>query len=102
MGNLFEDLLSPCAYPAPRPPSVERCETHISSVYLAGPDVYKVKKAVDFGFLDFSTHEKRLAACEAEIALNRRLSPDVYLLLPAILSVNLARGAGTSATSAAS
>lgn len=79
MGNLFEDLLCPDAYPEPRPPAVERLETHISSVYLAGPDVYKVKKAVNFGFLDFSTHEKRLAACEAEVALNRRLSPGVYL-----------------------
>jgi len=78
MGNLFDDLLSPDAYPAPHPPAVERRDTHISAVYLAGPDVYKVKKAVDFGFLDFSTPEKRLAACQAEVTLNSRLSPDVY------------------------
>ncbi len=79
MGTLFEDLRSPDAYPAPRPPSIELRETHISAVYLLGSDVYKVKKPVNFGFLDFSTREKRLAACEAEIRLNRRLSPDVYL-----------------------
>jgi aminoglycoside phosphotransferase family enzyme/predicted kinase len=76
---MFEDLLSPDAYPAPRPGSVELRETHISAVYLVGADVYKVKKAVDFGFLDFSTLERRRAACEAEVALNRRLSPDVYV-----------------------
>ncbi|MEZ4411293.1 MAG: phosphotransferase [Polyangiales bacterium] len=79
MGDLFQDLLSPAAYPEPRPAAVERRDTHISAVYLAGDDVYKVKKAVDFGFLDFTTREKRTAACEAEVALNRRLSPDVYL-----------------------
>jgi uncharacterized protein len=79
MGSLFEDLLSPDAYPEPRPATIELRETHISSVFLAGPDVYKVKKAVDFGFLDFSTHERRLAACEAEVALNGRLAPGVYL-----------------------
>lgn len=79
MGDLFEDLLSPDAYPEPRPDAIERRDTHISAVYLAGPDVFKVKKPVDFGFLDFSTPEKRLAACAAEVRLNRRLSPDVYL-----------------------
>jgi aminoglycoside phosphotransferase family enzyme/predicted kinase len=88
MRDLFEDLLSPAAYPDPRPPAIERRETHISSVYLAGPDVYKVKKPVNFGFLDFSTPERRLAACEAEVTLNRRLSPGVYLGV-----VPIARGA---------
>jgi hypothetical protein len=79
MGTLFEDLLSPGAYPDTRPAAIELRETHISAVYLVGPDVYKVKKPVDFGFLDFSTPDKRLRACEAEVELNRRLSPDVYL-----------------------
>lgn len=78
-GNLFEDLLSPDAYPEPRPASVELRETHISAVHLVGDDVYKVKKPVDFGFVDFSTGDRRREACEAEIRLNRRLSPDVYL-----------------------
>jgi aminoglycoside phosphotransferase family enzyme/predicted kinase len=78
-GNLFEDLLSPDAYPEQRPASVELRETHISAVHLLEADVYKVKKPVDFGFLDFSTRDKRREACEAEVRLNRRLSPEVYL-----------------------
>lgn len=80
MGSLFEDLLSRDAYPSlARADSIERRDTHISAVYLVGDDVFKVKKPVDFGFLDFSTRDKRLAACEAEVRLNRRLSPGVYL-----------------------
>ncbi|WP_322754026.1 AAA family ATPase [Frankia sp. Cas3] len=54
-------------------------ETHTSVVVFLGDRAYKVKKAVDLGFLDFSTREARLAACQAEIELNRRLAPDVYL-----------------------
>lgn len=48
-------------------------------VFLAGDFVYKVKKPVDLGFLDFSTLERRRADCEAEVLLNRRLAPSVYL-----------------------
>jgi len=54
-------------------------ETHISWVLLGEHDVYKLKKPVDFGFLDFTSLDKRREACEAEVALNRRLSPEVYL-----------------------
>ena len=54
-------------------------ETHISWVILAGEFVYKLRKPVDFGFLDFSTVEQRRADCEAEVRLNRRLCPDLYL-----------------------
>jgi aminoglycoside phosphotransferase family enzyme/predicted kinase len=57
---------------------MELRETHISWVFLAGDDVYKVKKPVSLGFLDFSTREKRREACEAEVRLNRRLAKDVY------------------------
>ncbi len=57
----------------------ECIETHISWVFLRPDDVVKVKKPVRFSFLDFSTQALRRAACEAEIALNRRLAPDVYL-----------------------
>lgn len=59
-------------------PGSERVETHISWVFLDGEDAFKVKKPVDFGFLDFTTLEKRRAACEAEVRLNRRLAPHVY------------------------
>ncbi|MCI5128052.1 MAG: hypothetical protein D3907_06035 [Candidatus Electrothrix sp. AUS3] len=59
--------------------SVQLVQTHISFVLLAGDVVYKFKKHVDFGFLDFSTLEKRLHCCEQELQLNRRLCPDIYL-----------------------
>lgn len=53
-------------------------ETHASVVVLVGDDVYKLKKPVDFGFLDYSTPERRRAMCRAEVELNRRLAPTVY------------------------
>ena len=53
-------------------------QTHISFVLLAGDYVYKWKKPVDFGFLNFSTLEKRQYYCEQELQLNRRLCPDLY------------------------
>ena len=58
---------------------VERRETHISTVFLTGPLVYKIKKPVDLGFLDFTTLEKRERYCLQEIALNRRLSRGIYI-----------------------
>jgi uncharacterized protein len=54
-------------------------ETHMSWVFLAGDRVYKLKKPVRFPYLDFSTLDRREAACRAEVALNRRLAPDVYV-----------------------
>jgi len=59
-------------------------ETHISQVILTGPFAYKIKKPLDFGFLDFSTLERRKRFCEEEIRLNRRLAPDLYLDVVAI------------------
>jgi aminoglycoside phosphotransferase family enzyme/predicted kinase len=58
---------------------LELIETHISWVILTGPFAYKIKKPVDLGFLDFSTVEKRLACAEAEVRLNSRLAPALYL-----------------------
>jgi aminoglycoside phosphotransferase family enzyme/predicted kinase len=60
-------------------PYAEVRETHSAVVILVGDRAYKVKKPVDLGFLDFSTREKRLDVCRREVALNRRLAPDVYL-----------------------
>lgn len=57
----------------------EVVETHSSVVFFAGDRVYKLKKAIDLGFVDLTTVERRRAVCEQETALNRRLSPDVYL-----------------------
>lgn len=53
-------------------------QTHISWVFGIGGEVFKVKKPVNFGFLDFTTLERRKAACDAEHALNARLAPDAY------------------------
>jgi uncharacterized protein len=72
------DLLRPEAYGALRPSRVELIETHISWVFLLERDVFKLKRPVNLGFLDFSTLERRQAACEAEVSLNERLAPDVY------------------------
>jgi aminoglycoside phosphotransferase family enzyme len=54
-------------------------ETHMSCVFLAGDKVFKLKKPVRFPYLDFSTLARREAACRAELRLNRRLAPSVYL-----------------------
>ena len=59
--------------------SIERVETHISSILLTGEYAYKIKKPVDFGFLDFSTLAKRKHYCEEELRLNTRTAPDIYL-----------------------
>jgi len=58
---------------------VELIETHISAVLLAGRYVYKIKKPVDYGFVDFSTLSRRKFYCEEELRLNRRFAPDLYL-----------------------
>ncbi|WP_430913995.1 AAA family ATPase [Methylobacterium sp. sgz302541] len=55
-----------------------RIETHISLVILSGPHAIKLKRAVRLGYVDFSTPQRRLAACERELALNRRTAPGLY------------------------
>lgn len=76
-------LLHPERYDHPAP-AIKLVQTHISSVILAGDFVYKFKKPVNFGFLDFSDLEKRRVCCEQELLLNRRLCPDIYLGLVAV------------------
>ena len=71
-------MMEPAFYPKP-PKEVTHKETHISHVFLAGDTVYKIKKPVQFSFLDFSTLAKRLHFIEEELRLNRRLAPSVYL-----------------------
>ncbi|QDU21689.1 bifunctional aminoglycoside phosphotransferase/ATP-binding protein [Urbifossiella limnaea] len=78
LADLLVGLADPAAYPEP-PDCVEVRQTHISAVFLAGEFVYKVKKPVNFGFLDFSTPDRRRHFCEEEVRLNRRLAPHVYL-----------------------
>jgi aminoglycoside phosphotransferase family enzyme len=76
--ELIKALLEPEAYPEP-PLTVELVQTQISYVFLAGEYVYKVKKPVDMGFLDYTTLEKRRYYCDREVELNRRLCADTYL-----------------------
>jgi aminoglycoside phosphotransferase family enzyme/predicted kinase len=76
--ELLASLQDPAAYPHAAS-TVEHFETHISHVFVTGDCAYKLKKPVDFGFLDFTTLDKRRAACHDEVRLNARLAPDVYL-----------------------
>ncbi len=76
--SLIEAMRNQAFYPHSAD-AVELIQTHISMIFLAGDFAYKVKKAVDFGFLDFTTLEKRLFFCNEELRLNRRLAPQMYL-----------------------
>jgi hypothetical protein len=78
ISSLREALLNPEIYPD-HPGSIKFIETHISLLFLTGNYVYKLKKPVDFGFLDFTSLAKRKFFCEQEVKLNRRLSPEIYL-----------------------
>ena len=66
------------------PGDIGHIQTHISEVFLAGDLVYKVKRAVRYSFVDFSSLESRHAACETELALNRRTAPDIYIGIVAV------------------
>lgn len=75
--TILKSLLKPEAYPEPTH-SVEMIQTHVSWIFLTDSHAYKVKKAVDFGFLNFSTIDRRRFYCNEEVRLNRRLCPDIY------------------------
>jgi len=75
---LVRALLDPQAYPHP-PGKVELIQTQISYVFIADEFVYKIKKPDNFGFLDYSTLDKRLALCVKEVELNQRLCRNIYL-----------------------
>ena len=76
--ELVQALLNPQIYPEP-PAKVTLMQTQMSFVFLAGDYVYKVKKPVNLGYLDYTTLEKRRFFCDKEIELNRRLCPNAYL-----------------------
>jgi len=76
--SLFQQLQQPKMY-GPDVSEIQIIQTHISFVTLTDKHVYKIKKPVNFGFLDFSTLEKRKYYCEKEVELNSRFSQDVYL-----------------------
>jgi aminoglycoside phosphotransferase family enzyme/predicted kinase len=77
--DLRDDLARPDAYAPAQPSGATVIETHISWVFLVEREVFKVKKPVALGFLDFRTVEERRRACLAEVELNARLAPGVYL-----------------------
>lgn len=97
---LVNGLMRPAAYPEPVA-LVERIDTHISTVLLAGECAYKLKKPVNLGFADFSTIERRRQCCIDEVRLNRRTAPRIYLDVVAIAGPRDAPRIGASAASAA-
>jgi len=76
--EMVQALLDPKAYPEISQ-RIELMQTQMSFIFLTDNYVYKVKKAVNLGYLDYTTLEKRQFYCYREVALNRRLCPDVYL-----------------------
>jgi hypothetical protein len=85
---LVAALQNPRIYPE-KPAKIEMVQTHISAIFFSGEHVYKVKKPVNFGFLDFTTLEKRKYYCQQEVDLNRRLAKEVYL---GVVEVRFHRG----------
>jgi aminoglycoside phosphotransferase family enzyme/predicted kinase len=76
--EIIDWLSNPKSYGSEVGP-VERIDTHSAVVFLAGARAYKLKRAVRYDYLDFSTPERRRSACEAEVSLNRRTAPGLYL-----------------------
>ena len=76
--EVVQKLLDPGAYPLPSK-AVELMQTQMSFVFMTDDYVYKVKKPVNLGYLDYTTLEKRLFYCQKEVELNRRLCVDIYL-----------------------
>lgn len=86
LDDIIRALRQPAIYPN-QPATVEVVETHASVVFIAGGHVYKLKKPVDFGFLDYSTLARRRLMCQLEVQLNRRLAPNVYLGVKELVQV---------------
>ena len=75
--TLIRNLRKPEAWPEPVQ-AIDLCETHAAWVLMSDTTAYKIKKPVDFGFLDYSSLEKRRFYCEEELRLNQRLAPGIY------------------------
>ncbi len=71
--DVFAFLTDPATHP-----DVHRIDTHAASVFLEGDRALKIKRAVRFPFLDYSTLDKRKAACDEEIRINRPFAPQIY------------------------
>lgn len=85
---LLEAMQNPAFYPHSVTSNIQVIHTHISSVFLTGEFAYKIKKPVNFGFLDFTQLADRKHFCEEELRLNRRLAPILYLAVVAIVYQN--------------
>lgn len=83
--DLLSALRDPAALGCAQGRAVEVVHTHASTVLLCGDRAWKIKKPVKLGFLDFSTLERRRTDCEREVELNRRLAPEIYLGLSAVV-----------------
>ena len=97
--DVIEFLSTPGAYGLPAGTPIERIDTHISIVWLAAQRAFKLKRAVTFDYVDFSTAEFRRAACEAEVHLNRRTAPALYVgVQPVTLEANRSLSLGGRGT----
>ncbi len=84
-GAVIAFLSAPHAFGLPSAEPVAKAETHGAIVFLAGGRAYKLKRAVRYPYLDYSTVERRHAACRKELAVNRRMAPQLYLGLAAVV-----------------
>ncbi len=82
---VIEALSDPALYGLPAATKIERAETHGAIVFLAGERAYKLKRAVKYPYLDYSTPELRRRACRAELEVNRRATPEIYLGVNAVM-----------------
>ena len=77
--NLIQQMMSPEFYPHPVTEPIQLLQTHISYVLLTGDYAYKIKKNVNFGFLNYSSLELRKNFCDEEFRMNKRGAPEIYL-----------------------
>lgn len=86
--ELIKQMQTPEFYPHPVTLPIEVVQTHVSTVFLTGNYAYKLKKPVNFGFLDYSTLEKRKHFLEEELRMNKDISPNLYLEILPISQIN--------------
>jgi uncharacterized protein len=82
---VIDALSRPAIYGLPSSTRIERSETHGAIVFLAGDHAYKLKRAVKYPYLDYSTPQRRRDACRTELAINRRTAAELYLAVKAVI-----------------
>ncbi|EGJ28803.1 MULTISPECIES: hypothetical protein [Moorena] len=92
--SLINQMMQPEFYPHPVKLPIELIQTHASYVLLTGEYVYKVKKAVYFGFLDYSSLAQRKHFCQEEMRINQSVSPEIYLEVVPIIKTSDGFGLG--------